>query len=139
MRAFLDTNIIIDFYDKRPSFFDAAAQIIAMAYRKEVEIVVSPTSIVNAFYLLRKSYDVGELASAFLELSEMCTISDITHTMITDCLKRKNIKDFEDCVQIASAKEAKADIIITRDRAHFADCGIAVQTPTEFLMGIYGN
>lgn len=42
MKVFLDTNVIIDFYDERPQFFDAAAQIITKAYSKD-----PPTSLRN--------------------------------------------------------------------------------------------
>lgn len=132
MKVFLDTNIIIDFYDERPSFFDAAAQIITMAYRKEIEIVVSATSFINAFYLLRKSYARKELQQAMLELTKLCTISDITKQMIVNSL-RSSHPDFEDAVQMESAMSVQADVIITRDKGHFNDSQIPAKTPSDFL------
>lgn len=132
MKAFLDTNVIIDFYDERPLFFDAAAQIITKAYRGEIEIVVSATSFINAFYLLRKSYASEELTQAMRGLANLCTISDITKQMIVSSLSSSH-PDFEDAVQMESAMSAQADVIITRDKRHFNDSKIPVLTPTDFL------
>lgn len=132
MKVFLDTNIIIDFYDERPSFFDAAAQIIAMAYRKEIEIVVSATSFINAFCLLRKSYEHEDLVKAMSGLADLCTISDITKQMIKHCLNGMPI-DFEDAMQMESAASERADLIVTRNVRHFKGGSIPVKTPVEFL------
>lgn len=132
MKVFLDTNIIIDFYDERPAFFDAAAQIIAMAYRREIEIIVSATSFINAFYLLRKSYEREDLVKAMSALADLCVISDITRQMIKRCLSGVPV-DFEDAVQMESAASEHADLIITRDIRHFKDSQITVKTPIEFI------
>lgn len=132
MKVFLDTNVVIDFYDKRPCFFDAAAQVVAMAWRKEIEIVVSVTTFINAFYLLRKSYDKTELINAMRKFSELCIVSDVTSSMLSKSLKG-NYPDLEDAMQIRSAIEFGADVVLTRDKHHFSDCPITVMTPIEFL------
>ena len=61
MKVFLDTNVIIDFYAQREEFYRPASIIIDLAKRKEIEIVVSATTFVNAFYILRKKYDFTSL------------------------------------------------------------------------------
>lgn len=134
MKIFLDTNIIIDFYDERPAFFDAAAQIIAMAYRKGIKIVVSAISFINAFYLLRKSYEREELTKPMLKLAELCEISNITKQMIKKCLSEETV-DFEDAVQMESAASEQVNLIITRDAKHFKNSPIPVKTPIDFLLG----
>jgi len=138
MKVFLDTNIVIDFYDKRPAFFDAAAEVIAMAWRKEIELVVSVTTFINAFYLLRKSYSNKGLTEAMRKLPEMCIVSDITAKMLTSRLNG-NHPDFEDAMQISSAVEFGADVILTRDKQHFANSPITIMTPAEFLMEYASN
>lgn len=51
MKVFLDTNVIIDFYNRREEFFRPAALIMDLALRKEIELAVSSLSFVTAFYL----------------------------------------------------------------------------------------
>lgn len=135
MRAFLDTNVIIDFYNKRQDFYNAAEQIFTLAYRKRIEIVVSVTTFVNAFYLLRKTYDRDALFKKMLDLSKQCDISNVTKQMIKRGLKETPI-DFEDTIQIKSAVASHCDVIVTRDMRHFKDSPIPVQTPDDFLMQV---
>lgn len=132
MRAFLDTNVVIDFYDNRIDFYDAAEQIFTLAYQKKIEIVASVTTFVNAFYLLRKTYDRNTLFKKMLDLSKQCDISNITKRMVRRTLKEEPM-DFEDAIQKESALSAKCDVIITRNKRHFKDCPIPVQAPDEFL------
>lgn len=40
MNVFLDTNIIIDFYDRRENFFLPASIIIDLAYREKITLLV---------------------------------------------------------------------------------------------------
>ena len=65
MKVFLDTNVIIDFYAQRESFFRPAAIIVDLAMRGNIELCVSSLSFVNAFYVLRKTYQVEELYDKF--------------------------------------------------------------------------
>ena len=41
-------------------------------------------------------------------------------------------KDFEDAIQLFSALQAKADCIVTRDRAHFSADYLPILTPAEY-------
>lgn len=40
MKVFLDTNIIIDFYDKRGEFYYPAAIIFDLAYKGKIQLYV---------------------------------------------------------------------------------------------------
>ena len=41
-------------------------------------------------------------------------------------------KDFEDAIQLFSALQAKADCIVTRDRAHFSSDYLPILTSAEY-------
>jgi len=43
------------------------------------------------------------------------------------------MKDFEDAVQTAVAKDVGIDIVVTRDIMGFSDSGLQVYSPGEFL------
>ena len=132
MKVFLDTNVIIDFYAQRESFFRPAAIIVDLAMKGNIEFCVSSLSFVNAFYVLRKTYQVEELYDKLSRFSELCTITSIGYTDIRYSLNNRS-SDFEDTVQYISAKSIQPDVIVTRNIRHFKGIDMMIQTPTEFL------
>ena len=132
MKVFLDTNVIIDFYAQREEFYRPASIIIDLAERKEIEIVVSVTTFVNAFYILRKKYDLASLYESMQGLFSLCQTSHVDKEIIYNALSSK-WDDFEDCTQVLSASTLSADIIITRNPSDFSQSQIKVATPIEFL------
>ena len=132
MRVFLDTNVVIDFYARREDFFLPASVIIDLAYKKRIDIVVSSLTFVNAFFILRKTYHKEDLYLKLSKLAAICTITKIDDEIIKLCLQ-KEVADFEDAVQCASAKTSDMDVIVTRNPKHFKDFDVNVQTPSEFL------
>ena len=138
MKVFLDTNVIIDFYDQRAGFYQPAEQIMVLANNGEIDIVVSAVTFVNAFYVLRKSFDIQDLYNLFEKLSAMCLISPIDAKIIKDSLNLRR-RDFEDSVQYYSAQTANIDVIITRNTQDYDDLGVKIQTPIEFLDDFFEN
>lgn len=132
MKVFLDTNVIIDFYAQREEFYRPASIIIDLAKRKEIEIVVSATTFVNAFYILRKKYDLTSLYDSMQGLFSLCQTTPVDKDIIVNALSSK-WDDFEDCTQSLSASTISADIIITRNPSDFSQSNIKVSTPIEFL------
>lgn len=43
------------------------------------------------------------------------------------------MKDFEDAIQVSSAKFNEIEIIITRNKSDFKDSNLEIHTPSEFL------
>ncbi len=138
MKVFLDTNIIIDFYDKRGEFYYPAAIIFDLAHKNKITLYVSAVTFVNAFFLLRKSYPHKELYKSMRELSTICQITKVDSSIIRKCLKEER-KDFEDGVQYESALKKKVDVVVTRNIKDFLDFATNVQTPSEFLDSFFGK
>ncbi len=132
MKLFLDTNIVIDFYDKRGEFYNPAAIIFDLAHKNKITLFVSAITFVNAFFLLRKSYSRKDLYKSMRELSTLCEITRVNSTIIRKCLKEER-KDFEDAVQYESALINKVDVVVTRNKKDFLEFATNVQTPSEFL------
>ena len=99
MKVFLDTNIIIDLYSQRDDFYNAASHIFDLAVRGEIELVVSSTTFVNAFFLLKDYYSREELYETMENLASVCLISSVDGNMIREAL-RMRAKDFEDSMQL---------------------------------------
>jgi toxin-antitoxin system, toxin component, PIN family len=132
MIVFLDTNVIIDFYAKREEFFRPSAILMDLAYQGKISIAVSAITFVNAFFLLRKFYDASLLYEKMKQLHALCVTTPIDASMIATCLQQKN-RDFEDAIQVESAKSIGTDVIITRNLKDFQHVDIQVMTPIMFL------
>ena len=52
MKAFIDTNVLIDYICKREPFFIPAKSVFAACFMGRVDIVVSGLSIVNLLYIM---------------------------------------------------------------------------------------
>lgn len=131
-KVFLDTNVIIDFYQKRPDFFREASIIFDLAVKKQIIIVVSALSFVNAFYILRKFVSKEELYNCLIGLSKICEIATCNDLAIKSAFE--NVwPDFEDRVQFESARAHNVEVIVSRNKKDFQQTEIPVQTPTEFL------
>lgn len=137
MKVFLDTNIIIDLYSQRENHYIAASQIFDLAVRGEIEIVVSSTTFVNAFFLLKDYYTAEELYETLENLSSICIISSVNEAMVKEAL-RMRAKDFEDSVQLLSSKNIPVDVIVTRDK-HFKNYDANIMKPDAFLYYYYSS
>lgn len=138
MKVFLDTNIIIDFYDKRGKFYYPAAIIFDLAYKGKIQIFVSATTFVNAFFLLKKSYERKDLYHSMQRLASWCEITDVDKNVIKKSLEEER-KDFEDSVQYESSLPYDVDAIVTRNKKDFKDFASNVQSPEEFLDSFLGK
>ena len=54
MRAYVDTNILVDLVLSRQEYLPDAQRVFALGYAGEVELMVSALSFVNTIYLARK-------------------------------------------------------------------------------------
>ena len=132
MKVFLDTNVLVDYLNKREPFFADAAQVIDICKRNDITGVVSSLSVINTAYIMRKAYTKDSL---------LLKISWLTNRFEVSPINRESIKkaiafypsDFEDAVQYFSAQQAEAGLIITRDADGFQQFDLPVMTPTEFL------
>lgn len=132
MKVFLDTNVIIDFYDRQGEFYYPAAILFDLAIKGKIQMLVSATTFVNAFFILRKSYRQEDLYKSMNGLASLCEITGISGDMIRKCLE-EDCRDFEDRVQYESALCYQADVIVTRNVKDFEDFAQKVQTPSVFL------
>lgn len=135
MKVFLDTNIIIDLYSQRDDYYIAASQIFDLAVNGKIEIVVSSTTFVNAFFLLKDYYTAEELYETMENLASICIISAVNETVVKEAL-RMRAKDFEDSVQLLSSKDIPVDVIVTRDK-HFNHYDANIMKPDAFLDYFY--
>ena len=132
MKVFLDTNIIIDFFDSEREHFRSAAILFDMAKKGKLGLIVCAQSFINAYYVVGKHYPKKDVIASMRELYKLCSVSPIDASIIEQALVQESI-DFEDTVQYFSSATADADIIITRDRHGFNDFPIQHVSAEQFL------
>lgn len=132
MKAFLDTNVILDFYDSDRGHYQPAAIVFDLASRGEIEISVCALSFVTAFFLLHGKFDKSMLYEKMRALFKLCHVTPVDKQIVEKALSQER-RDFEDAVQYFSCQTIDADIILTRDRKGFNDFAIPHLSPSDFL------
>jgi predicted nucleic acid-binding protein len=132
-KVLLDTNILLD-YLLTPRPGNAAAQrIIEMIVADKLTGCVSPISLLNIFFILRKQRtetERKEIIESFLEILE---ITDLDFEAVQAALYIP-VEDYEDGVQYMCAVKLNVDLIITGDQ-QFQKCDLDIKRigPDEFL------
>ncbi len=130
-KAFLDTNVILDFILEREGA-NAASDILTMGENGNMNICVSFLTMANTAYIVRKGHTKEQLYSFMTDLSDMLHTLPMTEEQLKEALQYP-ATDFEDVLQYVCAKHNSCDVIITRNTRHFSFSEIEVLTPTDFL------
>lgn len=133
MRAYIDTNILVDLVLSRQEFLPSAQRVFALGYAGDVQLMVSALSFVNTVYLARKyKFPLDEVYSKLNLISDFVDVVDLRGSNVVDMLN-SGWKDYEDATQYRSAIDEQADCIITRNKKDFKESAIVVLTPAEFF------
>ena len=132
MRLFLDTNVVVDSVKFREPYVYAIVPIFQMGQAGIHQLIISDLTFANVAYLSKKGLSLFEWYDLLCELRSNVQIVPIRETCIDAALKLKS-KDFEDALQYFSAKEARVDYIITRNKKDFNFSDIPVLEPIEFI------
>lgn len=139
MRILIDTNIILDIFQKREPFFPDSYQALHKAIEAESECLVSAFSVTGIFYLLRKFLKFADQAKERIEqLSWLVTFADVQGMDIQTALMRTML-DFENAVIDAVAQRNSAGYILTRNIKDFKGSTVPAVTPTDFLKQFYNH
>ena len=133
LSVFIDTNIFLDFIEKRPEGVTEAYAIFRLAAKKRITMLVSDLSIANMKYSTRKTITLPNFYKIIKLSRELFTIVPVGENCIDDAY-RIETRDFEDALQYFSAEQAGADCIVTRNIKDF-DFSSTVETlePIDFL------
>lgn len=139
MRAYVDTNILVDLVLSRQEYLPDAQRVFALGYAGEVELMVSALSFVNTIYLARKyKFPLEEVLSKLRMIADFVDVVDLRGQNVVDMLD-SGWKDYEDATQHRSAVEEQADCIVTRNKKDYKASTIEVLTSAEFVSKIYSK
>lgn len=130
-KLFLDTNIVIDFLARRSEFLPAA-NLMQMAIEGKLVLFMTPLTVANITYILRKDLPKEMMKHKLQQLCRFVKISPITENEVNKAFLTEN-PDMEDAIQYFSAEAVGADCIITRDPKHFNYATIPVMNASEYL------
>jgi predicted nucleic acid-binding protein len=133
MRAFLDTNILLDVIESRPGLVEESSAVLALAEGLQAELYIAWHSLATIYYLIRRG------RSEQLAMVEVDKILAWVNVAPVDSLsasraRKLNFPDFEDAMQCVCAESCLADIIVTRNTKDFLSSPVQVISPTEFLV-----
>lgn len=131
-KAFIDTDVILDFLIGREPFALDAAKIFSLAERKKVSIRTTGLVFSNAYYILRKLGPHKKVIEKLTQLAKLIDVCELPKSVIMEALG-SNFSDFEDALQYYAALADKARIIVTRNTKDFKHSELAILTPDQFL------
>ena len=131
-RALYDVNVILDVLQRRPAFYDDSAAVFAAAETGKITGILAAHTVTTLFYLLTRW---GSPDSARVHIVDLLSVFDIAaiNTRVVEQALALPYRDLEDAVQMAAARQARCDYLITRDRAGYSAGPVPVVTPAEML------
>ena len=134
MRAYVDTNILVDLVLSRQEFLPNAQRVFALGYAGEAQLVVSALSFVNTVYLGRKyKFPMDDVIFKLCMIADFVDVADLSGQNVVDMLT-SGWRDYEDATQHRSAIDEQADCIVTRNKKDFRASTLPVLTPEEFFL-----
>jgi predicted nucleic acid-binding protein len=132
MRAFVDTNVLLDFLLRREPHFGPAARLFDKMESGAVEAFVSAISFNNIFYLARKPLGGDGARELLRDLRRVCRTVALDEDIL-DAAIELTISDYEDAIQAVSAGRIQSPFIVTRNARDFEGSGINAYAAEEFL------
>ena len=131
-RALLDVNVILDVLQHRPSFYGDSAAVLAAAETGRLTGLVAAHSVTTLIYLLSKYGSPDQARVHTVDLLTALDVAPVDRRVLDDALALP-YRDLEDAVQMAAARRAGAEYLVTRDRAGYAAGPLPALAPAEML------
>lgn len=132
MRVLLDTNIVLDILLAREAFLEEAKEIFLLIEDSKLEGFICATTMTTIHYLIGRETDKANADRLILDILTLFEVALVDKKVLQEASLNNGV-DYEDSVIYTSAKEAKIDIIITRDKKGFRNSEISTLKPKEFL------
>ena len=129
MKLVFDTNVIVDVIARRSPFFYASKKAMEALARKDVVGALTANTLTDIFYIVKKHQANKELQKvSLLDLMDCFEVLDTTRLLCLAAI-RSSIADFEDALMAESAKQWRADYIVTRDVGGFSESPVPAISP----------
>jgi predicted nucleic acid-binding protein len=140
LSAFFDANIFMDILFTRSKWQNSAKAINAAKTNKIQKGCASSLTVAIIYFLRRGSKGSRQVTDAQARSDVQNSISGlqvlaISSNNISSAIGDKRFRDFEDAMQFHCARDAGADVIVTRNKKDFSKVAneIEILNPEEFL------
>ncbi|MBP5251853.1 MAG: PIN domain-containing protein [Treponema sp.] len=133
MKALIDTNVILDFLQKRTTSSASVDMIFELINAKKIKGIIAAHTVTNLWYILRKFCTKEFRRTLIKTLFDFFEVSSLNKQKLISAIDRADFSDFEDCLQDECAKEFDADYIVTRNVKDFANSNVKAVSPEEFI------
>lgn len=131
-KVLLDTNIILDIALERDEFVKKSVELLLLINKLEYKAFVTATTVSDIYYISQKLVGHDKTINFLTNLFEHIKIAGVETMIILNALK-SNIKDFEDAIQIETAKQNDIRVVITRNKKDFEKSDLEIYTPNEYI------
>lgn len=139
IQALIDTDILIDSCFNQQPFAEDSIQILQLCELKIIQGFITPLSIINFYYLIRKANTHHQTMAIVKKMNQLLSTIPVTAEAVTQAIESA-FKDFEDAIQYHTCLEqGNIQCIITRKKKDYQNSALAVMTPTEFLAHLSQN
>jgi predicted nucleic acid-binding protein len=128
----LDTDVLIDVALNRQPHANTSGQLLSWLELHAPRGFVAWHSLSNFYYLVRPARGGASVRSFLVDLTRFVSVAPAD----TDALRYAatlQLGDFEDAMQVAAARACGAEVIATRNVAHFRSSPIPARTPSKLL------
>ncbi|MDX8394888.1 MAG: PIN domain-containing protein [Mariprofundaceae bacterium] len=137
MKAYVDSDVILDVLLGRDEFLCESNQIFTLCETRKIIGCTTALAIANIHYILSR-YNENSTKQAIKLLREIFEVLPISDNEIGQSLNSK-FKDFEDGVQNFTAENYDCGLIITRNKKDYTHSRLKVLTPDEYLLATRKN
>ncbi len=130
MRALFDTNVVLDLLLDREPWSKTAAELFSKVESGTVEGYLSATTLTTIYYLATKSAGAKKARWGVRKLLALCIVAPVDRPVLEEALEL-DFSDFEDAVIHEAARQAGAEVIVTRDPGGFKKATVTVLAPEE--------
>lgn len=131
-KVLIDTNIILDIALERKPFLEYAINLFQLIDDKKIIAFLTATTITDIYYISKKIKGHEESIAFIKNLTEVVNIIGVDKVVILNALS-KEIKDFEDAIQISASEFNHIDYIVTRNKSDFKSSNITVYSAEDMI------
>lgn len=135
MKLLLDTNIIVDYVQRRGEHYHDARKLMLLGHLKEVDLWMSAAQFNDLFYVLTSGGSkslMQPVKENLQKLREFVRIYPIGEVEL-DAALASSWSDVEDCCLYQVALSLRADFILTRNQKDFELSTISAVSATEYF------
>ncbi len=140
----VDTNVWLDYFMGEGPELEAIKELVRLAHEGCLTLLYAPTTAKDLFYLIPRRLrrlvpedNTSYAPAAWGCIEKLMEIAVAAPLSFPECelarMLRKTFDDFEDNLVLAAAETAKADYVVTQDRAFLSAMPEVCITPSRAL------